>query len=94
MNYLKKYFDKDVLNYLKFNIPAVFKEEINNEEKIVVKNIETLKKLNISNIDEIFKNYYDMFLMDPSMFFEIFDKYDQDDLIDKLNKNIAIIEYL
>ena len=32
--------------------------------------------------------------MDNSAFIEVFNKYDQDDLIDKLKKNIAIVEYL
>ena len=32
--------------------------------------------------------------MDNSAFTEIFNKYDQTDLVDKLQKNIAIVEYL
>ena len=32
--------------------------------------------------------------MDNSAFTEIFNKYDQSDLIDKLRKNITIVEYL
>ena len=32
--------------------------------------------------------------MDPTKFYEVFNKYDQDDLIDKLEKNVGIIEYL
>ena len=32
--------------------------------------------------------------MDNSSFTEIFNKYDQNDLIDKLRKNVAIVEYL
>ena len=43
---------------------------------------------------EDFKNYYDMFLMDPGLFSEIFNKYDKEDLIEKLKKNLTIIEHL
>ena len=32
--------------------------------------------------------------MDSSVFKDVFEKYDHDDLIDKINKNIAIIEHL
>ena len=35
-----------------------------------------------------------MFLMDPKLFSEIFNKYDKEDLIEKLNKNLTIIEHL
>ena len=35
-----------------------------------------------------------MFLMDNSNFIEVFAKYDRDDLIEKLEKNMAIIEFL
>ena len=50
--------------------------------------------LDKDNYKEIFNNYYGMFLMDNSAFTEIFNKYDQADLVDKLQKNIAIVEYL
>ena len=35
-----------------------------------------------------------MFLMEPSAFDDIFSKYDKEDLIIKLEKNIAILEHL
>jgi hypothetical protein len=35
-----------------------------------------------------------MFLLDEKSFDEIFNKYDKEDLIIKLEKNIAIMEYL
>ena len=39
-------------------------------------------------------NYYDMFLMDNSNFINVFNQYDRDDLIDKIQKDITIVEYL
>ena len=35
-----------------------------------------------------------MFLLDSKTFDEIFSKYDRDDLVAKLEKNVAIMEYL
>ena len=50
--------------------------------------------LGVKNIHDIFFHYYELFLMDYSNFTSIFNKYDREDLIEKLAKNIAIIEYL
>ena len=76
------------------SIPSLIMEELNKEERLVLNNINILKELDINNYLLIFKNYYEMFLMDSSVFKDVFEKYDNDDLIDKINKNIAIIEHL
>lgn len=94
MEFLNKYFDNDTIMYLNDNVPKVILEELEKEQKLVSKNISFLKDLGVSNIDNIFKNYYDMFLMDPELFSEIFNKYDKEDLIEKLKKNINIVEFL
>ena len=94
MEFLNKYFDNDTIMYLNDNVPKVILEELEKEQKLVSKNISFLKNLGVSNIDNIFKNYYDMFLMDPELFSEIFNKYDKEDLIEKLKKNLTIIEHL
>lgn len=94
MEFLDKYFDNDTIMYLNDNVPKVILEELEKEQKLVSKNISFLKDLGVSNIDNIFNNYYDMFLMDPGLFSEIFNKYDKEDLIEKLNKNLTIIEHL
>lgn len=94
MEFLNKYFDNDTIMYLNDNVPKVILEELEKEQKLVSKNISFLKDLGVSNIDSIFKNYYDMFLMDPKLFSEIFNKYDKEDLIEKLKKNLTIIEHL
>ena len=82
MEFLNKYFDNDTIMYLNDNVPKVILEELEKEQKLV------------SKIDNIFKNYNDMFLMDPKLFSEIFNKYDKEDLIEKLKKNLTIIEHL
>ena len=94
MEFLNKYFDNDTIMYLNDNVPKVILEELEKEQKLVSKNISFLKDLGVSNIDNIFKNYYDMFLMAPELFSEIFNKYDKEDLIEKLKKNLTIIEHL
>ena len=94
MEFLNIYFDNDTIMYLNDNVPKVILEELEKEQKLVSKNISFLKDLGVSNIDNIFKNYYDMFLMDPELFSEIFNKYDKEDLIEKLKKNLTIIEHL
>ena len=35
-----------------------------------------------------------MFLIEPTAFDDIFSKYDKDDLVAKMEKNIAIMEHL
>ena len=75
-------------------IPDELKTDLENNEDLVKANLSYLKSLGIENYQDIFKTYYPIFLMDNSNFQEIFSKYDVSDLIDKINKNIAIIEHL
>ena len=61
---------------------------------LVSKNINYLKETGITNYDMIFSNYYYLFLLDSSKFESIFNKYEAADLVDKLSKNVEIIEFL
>lgn len=95
MQYLKNYGFSDIeIDWLKDNVTPAIKKELDLEEKLVGTNLDYLKDLGVENYKEIFNEYYGMFLMDNSAFTEIFNKYDQSDLIDKLRKNITIVEYL
>ncbi len=95
MRYLENYgFKETEIKWLEENVCQTLKKALIEEQKLVGTNIEYLKNLGVLNYKEIFNNYYDMFLMDNSAFTEIFNKYDQADLVDKLQKNIAIVEYL
>lgn len=95
MNYLEKlgFTQEEIIEFAQ-NIPENLKKVLTKEEALVSANINFLHELGINNYKEIFITYYDMFLMDSSKFQEVFNKYDQEDLIDKLNKNKTIIEYL
>lgn len=95
MRYLENYgFKESEIQWLEENVPTIVKKALQEEDKLVGVNLEYLQKLGVLNYKDIFNEYYGMFLMDNSCFVEIFNKYDQVDLIDKLQKNIAIVEYL
>ena len=95
MRYLENYgFKESEIQWLEENVPTIVKKALQEEDKWVGVNLEYLQKLGVLNYKDIFNEYYGMFLMDNSCFVEIFNKYDQADLIDKLQKNIAIVEYL
>ena len=95
MKFLEKYnFNKEeIANFLN-NSPKKLIDAIKENKKLVSENISYLKDLGITTYRDIFLEYYDMFLMDHSNFVEMFEKYDTKDLIDKLNKNIKVIEWL
>lgn len=95
MKFLEKYdFKKDDIDLFVNNSPKKLVEAIKEHKKLVATNIDYLKELGVKNYKEIFLKFYDMFLMDNSNFIEIFAKYDREDLIDKLEKNVSIVEYL
>lgn len=95
MKFLDKLgFKKDEIEEFTKNTPPLMVDTIKEHQKLVTANIKFLQDLGISNYKAVFINFYDMFLMDNSNFVEIFNKYDRDDLIDKIQKNISIIEYL
>ncbi len=95
MKFLEKLdFSKDDIAEIEDNTPDKLLGIIKNQKKLVSENISYLKSLGVTNYQAIFIKYYDMFLMDNSNFKDIFTKYEKDDLIDKLNKNINIVEFL
>ena len=95
MKFLEKYdFNKeDIADFLN-NSPKKLIDAIKDNKKLVCANIEYLKDLGVTNYQDIFLKFYDMFLMDNSNFIAIFSKYEKEDLIAKLKKNINIVEYL
>ncbi len=76
------------------SIPYAMLKAIKENKKEVCTNLEYLIKIGVKNYNEIFNTYYELFLMDPSSFENIFNKYDQEDLVSKLEKNVGILEYL
>lgn len=95
MKFLEKYnFNKEEIACFLNNSPKRLIDAIKENKKLVSENIGYLKDLGVTNYRKIFLEYYDMFLMDHSNFVSIFSKYEPEDLIEKLNKNLKIIEYL
>lgn len=95
MNYLKTLgFEDSVIELINKNFPKAALNTLTTEEAKVTQNIQYLKDLGISNYVDAFVKFYNMFLLDNDIFDSIFSKYDKDDLIAKLEKNIAIMEYL
>lgn len=87
-------FDKKEITAVENNTPEVLANQIKEQKDLVTENLQYLKSLGVKNYREIFTNYSELFLMDNSNFTEIFAKYDREDLVKKLEKNMAIIEYL
>lgn len=95
MNYLEQYgFNKEDLNTLSFTVPTSIKKNLEKQKKLVEANLSFLKNLGIANYQNVFMKFYDMFLLDNSTFKDIFDKYETEDLIEKIKKNVDIVEYL
>ena len=87
-------FDEEIINLMCENIPAFAVEKLNENEEVVTNNIKYLLELGVTNYVEAFVKFYNMFLIDNETFDEIFSKYDREDLVAKLEKNVAIMEYL
>lgn len=95
MDYLEKLgFTSEEVNLVKNTSTKVIFNLLNEQKRVVSANITYLKTIGIKNYKDIFIKYSDLFLMDNSNFMEIFEKYDHDDLVEKLNNNIDIFAYL
>ena len=95
MNFLEKYgFEKEDINEFENNKKKKIKDVILKNLELVETNLKYIKDLGTSVYKEIFINYPDMFLMDASNFSEMFSKYETDELIERLNNNFKLVEYL
>ena len=79
-----------------------FKKNLTDEEflifntfsDIVIKNFNTINALNVDNARGCLIEHPQRFIFNPSRFNSILDKYDKEDLIRCINKNIAVIDRL
>ena len=95
MKFLEKYgFNKEDINKFLEITPPKMIEELKKEKDLIEVNLSYISSLGIDTYRDIFINYPSMFFMDASVFKETFDKYDRESLIDKLNKNFRIVEFL
>ncbi len=95
MKFLEKYgFEKKDIEALKENTTSTLIKELEAHKKLVSKNLDYLNGIGVTNLSEIFINYHDMFLMDNSNFEAIFNQYEPESLVEKLAKDVHIMEYL
>ena len=87
-------FNQEEIKQLENSTPEKLSNVIKESEKLITYNIKWLKDYGVANYKEVVINYLDMFLMDPTNFQNIFIKYEKEDLIDKIAKNVAIVEHL
>lgn len=95
MNFLLDYgFTDEEIKVFSVDIPPLLHEYLFNYSNLVIQNMEFLKEIGVLNYKEIFIKFYDMFLMDKSNFMNIFNKYERTDLVEKINTNADIVEFL
>ncbi len=95
MMYLKEFgFEESVIESFIANAPNGAVERLIADQETVSTNIQYLIELGVTNYVDAFIRFYNMFLIDAETFDEIFSKYDREDLVAKLEKNVAIMEYL
>ncbi len=93
--YLKEFgFEEVVIESFINNTPSGAIERLIVDQETVSTNIQYLIELGVTNYVDAFVRFYNMFLIDTETFDEIFSKYDREDLVAKLEKNVAIMEYL
>ena len=95
MKYLEELgIGNDMIEELMDTTPEALLKLFEENKKLVSANINYLKELGVNKYPEILVRYPEMFLMDNSNFKDIFAKYEVNDLIEKINKNVGIVEYL
>lgn len=95
MSFLEEYgFDANDISEFENNTPKKIKEVILKHLELVKSNIKFIKDLGVITYKEIFINYPDMFFMDASNFEEIFNRYEKDELLEKLNNNFKLVKFL
>lgn len=95
MKFLESYnFSQEDIQEFENNTPKKIKKTLADNIALVEENLKYLFNLGVNTYKEIFINYPDMFLLDNSNFVEIFSKYETADLIERLNANFKLVEYL
>ncbi len=95
MMYLLDYeFNQQEINDFKAMNKMFLIEKLEEYKDLAEENIKYLKDLGVLNYKDIFKRHAEIFLMDVDAFAKMFEKYDREDLIEKLKTNPDIIEIL
>ncbi|MBE6141125.1 MAG: hypothetical protein E7172_06345 [Firmicutes bacterium] len=95
MKFLEKYdFKKEDIDEFINNTPKKLMEVIKENKELIEANLAYLKSLEIKTYREIFIDYPDMFFMDVNNFKQMFERYERESLVEKLNKNYKMVEFL
>lgn len=95
MKFLLEYgFTEEEIENFSANVPPLLLNKILDSYLLVAKNIDSVKQMGIQSYKSIFLKFYDMFLMDNSNFVNVFNKYDLNDLVEKIDANYEIVEFL
>lgn len=95
MKFLKEVgFSDENIKEAELNIPSLLAEKVIESKDLVKENINFLKELGVINWEQAFMACSELFLRNTVDFQEIFNKYDREDLIKKIEKNVAILEHL
>ncbi len=95
MKFLLEYgFNEEEIENFSVNIPPMLMDKLSSSYLLVSKNILSIKEMGIQTYKSIFLKFYDMFLMDNSNFVNVFNKYDLSDLVEKIDANYEIVEFL
>lgn len=95
MNFLEKYgFTPEDIEEFIDNTPKKMQDAIKKNSELVEVNLKYVKDLGTAVYKEIFINYPDIFLLDASVFEKTFSQYETSELIESLNNNFKVAEYL
>ncbi len=95
MEYLLHYGFNDMeINDIKEANYSFITQKISEYKNLVLQNLTFLQELGVANYKDIFKRHVEMFLMDNDAFEKVFNKYDRDDLIERLQHNPDLVEQL
>lgn len=95
MNYLSELdFTIEEVNTLKEKATSLVLEELSKNKNLVKRNLLFLKNYGVINYKNIFIDFPEIFLKEPSLFDEMFLKYRKEDLIYQLRGNTQLVLYL
>ncbi len=95
MKFLEKYgFNNEDIDEFINNTPKKLMEAVKENKDLIEANLSFIKSLGAKTYREIFIYYTDLFFMDSSSFQNMFNRYQKDSLIERLNENYKVVEYL
>lgn len=93
MKYLYNFgLDNNDIETIKQNVTEEIYSDLTLLENMVIENIIFLRDLGVNNYSQVIVKYPEIFLRDAESFKNVFSKFDKEDLIQKVSKNVAVIK--